>query len=95
MKAVKISVLQKRFIEVMGKPIDYPIKITGIRPGEKFDELLVTSEELPKIEIFEDIICIKNFELQEIEENKIINSNYNHKLDDYSSINNHFDDNEL
>ncbi len=48
-KSAKIFNLAHIMAHAAGKP-DYPIKITGIRPGEKLDEILVSEEEMFRTE---------------------------------------------
>ncbi len=38
---------------------DYPTKITGIRPGEKLDEVLISEEEIRRTRILEDYYVIE------------------------------------
>jgi len=58
-KSAKIFNLAHIMAAAAGKP-DYPIKITGIRPGEKLDEILVSEEEMFRTEDVGDCYIIND-----------------------------------
>lgn len=65
MPAVRIIDLAEVLIEELApkygyKPKDIKIKITGIRPGEKVHETLITEEEYPYVKETEDMFILKS-----------------------------------
>ncbi|OIO26090.1 hypothetical protein AUJ14_02880 [Candidatus Micrarchaeota archaeon CG1_02_55_22] len=54
MPACKITQLARVMGEVYANRADYPVKVTGLRPGEKIHEILVSEEEMTRTHEFDD-----------------------------------------
>ncbi len=81
MPAAKIIDLAKAMGEGISGNKDYPIKIVGIRPGEKIHEILVSEEELKRSIELKDNYIIYNY--GKIRESRLINKN----IKEYDSSN--------
>ena len=93
MKSVKISEIISCFAKELDKPADYPVKMIGIRPGEKNHEYLISGEEVFRYRSQEEYIVISPYQVVDLERNALSSKKTTQKIgleDFYSDYSNNF-----
>lgn len=86
MRAVKIIDIIRRFLNLLGKNKNYPIKKIGIRVGEKIHEHLITEEELLRVKSRDGYFIISPYNVLDLEKNVLsVDSSAKLKISHFSS----------